>query len=89
MMSTASIERLLGPTKLNLVREVGQCVDHREVLKVVNVGETVRIRQILARLEISENFLHECLKRLTREGHLSFSKGRFAGNECHFYTRVK
>lgn len=89
MMTTASIEKLLGPSKVQLIREVGRSIDHREVLKVINVGETVRIRQLHARLEISENFLSDCLKRLTQDGFLLMKKGRFAGNDCHFYTRLK
>lgn len=89
MMSTASIEQLLGPVKVVLHREVGKKIDHRAVLKVIAVGESVRIRQLHTRLEISENFLLECLKRLTSEGYLELKKKMFAGNECHFYTRLK
>lgn len=89
MITTASIEKLLGPSQLQLSREIGKCIDHREILKVVNVGETVRIRQLHMRIALSENFMAECLKRLTKEGFLSMSRGRFAGNDCHFYTRLK
>lgn len=89
MIPTASIEKLLGPCRIQLPREIGKCIDHHEVLKVVNVGETVRIRQLHARIVLSENFMLECLKRLTREGYLTMSRRRFAGNDCNFYTRLK
>lgn len=48
MITTASIEKLLGPTQVQLSREIGKCIDHHEILKVFKWNETqIKVSEIL------------------------------------------
>lgn len=89
MMTTANIEMLLGPAKMVLQREYGQKVDRTSVLRVIAVGESVRVRQLHQRLEIGENFLFECLRTLVDSGHLKMVEKRQGNSKFYVYTRVK